>query len=201
MSAAESRAKAMARNMSAPPRTTLTFSALAPASSSQEDSVDVGTGLRFVCRLDARSHVPEARRQTGADANAQDAVHIHQRIRAATLYARAEAAGLTEVSQDALDQIKAPPIEGLADELQVLIAAVPLAEDAFPAIGLLLPIKDATARPIMPGFARTLAVLGRRRGAIFVRSADPIVWTALQGEPLDLWLPAQAGARTREVLA
>ncbi len=203
MSAAEIWLKGMrlARNMSAPPRTTLTFSALATTAASADDAMDGGTGLHFFCRLNPRAHLPVARQMTGARARAQDAAHIHERIRAAVLYGRAEASGCTEVTQELTDQIMTPAIEGLADELQAMLVGVPLPPEEFPAIGLLLPIKEETPRPILPGLVRTLAVLGRRRGSIFVRDADPIVWTALRGDPLDLWLPGSARTRMREVVA
>lgn len=191
----------LARNMSAPPRTTLTFSALGSAAEDSEDAVDVGAGLRFVCRLDPRAHIPERRRQTGADANAKDEARIHRRIRTAAVYARAELAGRPEVSEDELDQIELPSVESLADELLAIVATIPLSENEFPGIGLLLPVKDAVERPIMPGLVRTLAVLSRRRGDLFVRDADPIVWTAMQGEALDLWLPTLAAPQRPKVTA
>ena len=50
---------ALARNMSAPPRTTLSFSALVPASGAGDDVVADGAGLTFVCRLDARALLPQ----------------------------------------------------------------------------------------------------------------------------------------------
>ena len=78
----------LARNMSAPPRTTLTFSALGSAAADSEDAVDVGAGLHFVCRLDPRAHIPESRRQTAAGAKAKDEARIHRCIRTATAYAR-----------------------------------------------------------------------------------------------------------------
>lgn len=191
----------MARNMSAPPRTTLTFSALATTTASPDDAMDAGTGLRFVCRLNPRAHLPVARQMTGARALAQDAAHIHERIRAAVLYGRAEASGCTEVSKELTDQIMTPAIEGLADELQAMLAAAPLPPHEFPAIDLLLPIKEGTPRPMLPGLVRTLAALARRRGSIFVRDADPIVWAALRGDPLDLWLPAPTRTRMQGVVA
>ena len=80
----------------------------------------------------------------------------------------------------------------VVDELLAIVATIPLSENEFPGIGLLLPVKDVVERPIMPGLVRTLAVLSRRRGDLFVRDADPIVWAAMQDEALDLWLPTLA---------
>ena len=44
--------QALARNMSAPPRTTLTFAALSPGEAASGDPVADGAGLSLLCRLD-----------------------------------------------------------------------------------------------------------------------------------------------------
>ena len=74
MSAAEIRMEAMARNMSAPPRTTLSFSALAPAPPAAGEPISSGAGLRFICRLDARALTRRHRKKVGTVAAGAAAV-------------------------------------------------------------------------------------------------------------------------------
>ena len=56
--------RAFARNMSAPPRTTLTFSPLAPQTGASGDAVADGAGLSLVCRLDFGSLLPKCYERT-----------------------------------------------------------------------------------------------------------------------------------------
>ena len=185
----------LARNMSAPPSTTLTFAALAPEAGASGDAVADGTGLRFVCRLDARGLLPKKRQNLGATQRSQDFKHVHNRIRVAFVYAKAEAAGHKRVPSGALAAACAAPVEAVADELRDLLATESLADAGLPSFGLLLPPHE-DGRVILRNFSRTLAILARRRGTLFLRDADPIVWAAVDGVVLDLWTLATAPRRT-----
>jgi len=186
-------AAALARNMSAPPRTILKFTALARQAGATGDAVADGTGLAFVCRLDLRALLPASRQGQfpGFFASAAPA-QMHRRIRWAHVYAQAEAAGRRRAQPGALAQSKAAPIEAVADRLRDLLAVEPLAAAGLPQVGLLLPA-EAGERTVLRHLVRTLAILARRRGSLFLRDADPIVWSAVDGEPLDLWTTVAAG--------
>jgi hypothetical protein len=181
----------LARNMSAPPSTTLTFAALAPEAGASGDAIADGAGLTFVCRLDARALLPRKRRNLGATQRSQDPKHVHNRIRVALVYARAEAAGRKRAPPKALARTCAAPVEDVADELRALLATESLADAGLPAFGMFLPPQGGE-RAMLRSFSRTLAILARRRGGLFLRDADPIVWSAMEGEVLDLWTPAAA---------
>ena len=86
-------------------------------------------------------------------------------------------------------------MKAVADELRDLLAAESLADAGLPRFGLLLPPHEIE-RALLRSFSRTLAILARRRGTLFLRDADPIVWSAVDGEVLDLWTPAAARGRT-----
>ena len=187
--------QSLARNMSAPPSTTLTFAALAPEAGASGDAVADGTGLRFVCRLDARALLPKKRQNLGASQRSQDLKHVHNRLRVALVYARAEAAAHKRAPPKALAKARAAPIEDVTDELRDLLALESLADAGLPRFGLLLPAHE-NGRAILRSFSRTLAILARRRGTLFLRDADPIVWAAVDGAVLDLWTPATAPGRT-----
>jgi hypothetical protein len=180
---------ALARNMSAPPRTTLSFTALVPALGATGDAVADGAGLTFVCRLDARALLPRARRKLRATQLSQDLKYVHNRIRVALVYARVEAAQQKRAPTRAVAKTCAAPIETLTDELRDLLAAQSLADAGLPQFGLFLP-PHGSERAILRSFTRTLAILARRRGTLFLRDAEPIVWSAMDGEVLDLWTPA-----------
>ena len=187
---------ALARNMSAPPRTTLSFAALVAASGATGDPVADGAGLTFVCRLDARALLPKARQNMGVSKISQDLKHVHNRIRVALVYARVEAERRKRAPSGALKKACAAPVEDLTDELRDLLATESLADAGLPRFGLLLP-PHGSARAILPSFNRTLAILARRRGTLFLRDAEPIVWSAMFGAILDLWTPGtSSGAAT-----
>ena len=185
----------LARNMSAPPSTTLTFAALAPEAGASGDAIVDGTGLTFVCRLDARALLPKKRQNLGATQRSQDLKHVHNRIRVALVYARAEAAARKRPPPKALAKACAAPIENVTDELRDLLATESLADAGLPPFGMLLP-PHGGERAILQSFSRTLAILARRRGTLFLRDADPIVWAAVDGVVLDLWTPVTAPGRT-----
>ena len=81
------------------------------------------------------------------------------------------------------------PVETLVDELREFSVAVALADAGLPPFGIFLPPWNI-GREREESLTRTIAILGRRRGAVFLRNAEPIVWTALDGELLDLWVPS-----------
>jgi len=185
---------ALAHNMSAPPRTTLSFSALAPASGATGatgDAVADGAGLTFVCRLDARALLPKVRQNLRASQHSRDPGQIRARLRVALVYARAEAAGRKRAPSGALAEACAAPVEDVADELRDLLAVESLADAGLPRFGVFLPPHE-NGRAVLRSFRRTLAILARRRGTLFLREADPIVWSAVEGAVLDLWTPTPA---------
>jgi len=180
--------QSLARNMSAPPSTTLTFAALAPEAGASGDPIADGAGLTFVCRLDARALLPRKRRNLGATRHSQDPKHVHNRIRVALVYARGEAAGHKRAPPKAIARACATPVEDVTDELRDLLRTESLADAGLPPFGMFLPPQGGE-RAILRDFKRTLAILARRRGTLFLRDADPIVWSAVDGEVLDLWTP------------
>lgn len=183
----------LARNMSVMPRTTLSFTALAPAVGATGDAVADGTGLTFVCRLDARALLPKALRERDPEKIASnDPSLVHDRIRVALVYAQAESTKHRRAKAGALAQACATPVEAVADLLRELLAAHPLVEDWLPRVGLFLPPSEGE-RTAVRSLTRTLAILARRRGKLFLRDADPIVWSAVDGEVLDLWTPVVPG--------
>ncbi len=190
MSAAEIRMEAMARNMSAPPRTTLSFSALAPAPPAAGEPISSGAGLRFICRLDARALTRRHRKKVGTVAAGAEADELHQRIRTAAAQVRAEVERAGGATVAAAKPDRATPIEALVDELHDLIARDPLAAAGLPGVGLFLPVRETRAP--LPSLLRTLAILSRRRGPLFLRDADPVVWAAIADGPFDLWVPSAA---------
>ncbi len=115
---------------------------------------------------------------------------MHRRIRRAHVYAQAEAAGRRRAAR------RARAVEGgagskVADRLRDA-GRGSLAAAGLPQVGLLLPA-EAGERTVLRHLVRTLAILARRRGSLFLRDADPIVWSAVDGEPLDLWTTVAAG--------
>lgn len=183
-------APALARNMSAPPRTTLSFAALAPSTGATGDAIADGAGLRFVCRLDLRALLPESHRQpTRGQFEDPEPAQVHGRLRLALVYARAEASGKQRALSGSHAQVQVTAIEAVADELRDLVVAEPLSDSGMPRFGLFLRA-DGDERATLPSLRRTLAILARRRGGVFLRDADPIVWSAVDGEKLDLWTPA-----------
>lgn len=184
---------AVARNMSAPPRTKLTFAPLAPAKGASGDAVADGTGLAFVCRLDVCALLPDPRKRAFLTRLlCPEPEDVHARIRLVRAYAQAEAAGRTRLLPNALARAEAEPIESVADSLRDLLGTEALAGKELPRVGLLLPPQDAD-RTVLRSVRRTLAILARRRGTLFLRDADPIVWSTVGGHALDLWTPVAAG--------
>jgi hypothetical protein len=181
--------QSLARNMSAPPRTTLNFSALAPEAGATGDAISDGAGLAFVCRLDTGRLLRKRRQLPRKRDGGWEALRPDDRIRLAYTYARADADGRKRARSETRDHAAATPVETLADELRDLAAAVPLAEAGVPSFGLLLPTHGIERR-VESSLVRTIAILARRRGTVFLREADPIVWSAIDGEVLDLWVPA-----------
>ncbi len=186
------RRQSLARNMSAPPSTTLTFAALAPESGATGDAVADGAGLAFVCRLDARALLPRTRRNAGArPGTARIPSMSTDRIRVALVYARAEAAGRKRAPPKAIAKACAAPVED-AGRRVARPARRGVARRRRPAGVRDVPAAAGGERAILRSFSRTLAILARRRGTLFLRDADPIVWSAMDGEVLDLWTPAAA---------
>lgn len=178
---------ALARNMSVMPRTTLTFTALAPASGGTGDRVADGTGLAFVCRLDLGALVPDSCRRAVFDMHKHlTPLRQEERLRLALVYARTEAAAAKRAPRGVHAEVRAMPIEAAADALRDLIAAESLAEAGLPRVGLVMQ-SCGGEHPTLSSLRRTLAILTRRRGSLFLRDSDPIVWSALDVDVFDLW--------------
>ena len=107
--------------------------------------------------------------------------------------------GTNDAPSGALKKACAAPVEDVTDELRDLLATESLADAGLPRFGLFLP-PHGSERAILRSFTRTLAILARRRGTLFLRDAEPIVWSAVDGEVLDLWTPAD-GSRERDMNA
>ena len=186
--------QALARNMSAPPRTTLTFAALGPSVGPSSERVAEGAGLSLVCRLDFDALMPrhygsKVRRNTRwPDGYPEDCIRI------AYPHVLAEKSHRKVPTRKAYAHAKAAPVEALADELRDIAAGISLVDAGLPPFGLLVPGIRAD-RAHEPSMCRTMAILARRRGEIFLRDSDPIVWHAMSGQALDLWLPVVPNAR------
>ena len=192
---------ALARNMSAPPRTTLSFAALVPAPGATGDAVADGAGLTFVCRLDARALLPKARQNRARDVSSarissmfttafesRSSMRGRKRQSTSALRTRALAKSVRGACRDRDRRVARPARHGVARRRRAA------------AIRIVPARRTESERAILRSFNRTLAILARRRGTLFLRDAEPIVWSAVDGEVLDLWTPA-IGARERAMNA
>lgn len=187
----------VARNMSAPPRTRLTFAPLLPGGQTVDggDRVAAASGLRFICRLDLRSHFPVSMRADDSSTYNDDDVRRESRLQALMALVRGRAAGRAEPTRAQLRRAQRQPIDTLTDELEALVNAVRLDDIEgvnLPPVGLFVQYADTDARPVFQDFTQTIAILARRRGSLFLRDAQPIVWNTLHGRPVDLWQPVAA---------
>ncbi len=176
------------QNMSTPPRSTLTFRALAVTKGKRGDPVSDGVGLTFVCRFDTGTLVPKRYRIAPARRGSPGLLKSANFIRAAYSYARAEGEGHKRPNSAVRNHAAVTPVEVLADELRDIAASVSLPAAGLPPFGLLLPTHGID-REAESSRCVTLAILARRRGTVFLRDADPIVWSAIGSEVLDLWVP------------
>ena len=179
--------RALARNMSSPPRATLTFAALSTATGSSSDPVADGAGLSLLCRLDFGGLMPK--RYLRPDRRKPE-----DWVRIAYPRALAERDGRKQPTREAFAHAKAAPVEALADELRDIAAALSLSAAGTPPFALLMPTHGIDRAP-ETSLCKTIAILARRRGSVFLRDSDPIIWSAMSGEALDLWLPVSANAR------
>lgn len=186
--------QALARNMSAPPRTTLTFAALSPGAGPSGDPVADGAGLSLLCRLDFGGLMPKRCDRTIRLNSVWQVGNPEDHVRIAYPYALAERDSRKRPTRKAYAHAKAAPIEALVDELCAIAAAVSLSAASLPPIGLFVP-RDGTDRVPEASVCKTIAILARRRGAMFLRDSDPIIWSAMSAKALDLWLPVSANAR------
>ena len=187
---------ALIRNMSAPPRTTLSFASLAPAQGASGEAITDGAAMKFVCRLRTSGFTPKQCRLRRHREGNGEAFSLEDRIRLAYPRVRYEVAGRKSASPEACRHAIDAPIEMLVDELRDLAATIPLPDLEVPAFGIFMPPHN-TAREAEGSLIRTIAILGRRRGSIFLREADPIVWTAMDGELRDLWTPIATTEKLR----
>ena len=173
-------------NMSAPPRTVITFRPLRALGPEAGPEADPASGLRWLSRL-APAELIRVRRRKGAPGD-------DVRLRLSLARAQAEQAGLPPPRRLPI-AIARLPLEAVADALRALAADVPLASLGLPAFGLLLPARGEP-RPHEGSVRLTVAVLARRRGGVFVRDAAPLAPASLEGPALDLWAlmpPVAAG--------
>jgi len=115
-------------------------------------------------------------------------------LRVAYPHARAEVEGRKHPTREAHVHACTAPVEALADGLRDLVTTVSLSAAGLPAFGLLVPTHGIGHVP-EASLCKTIAILARRRGSIFLRESDPIVWSAMSCEALDLWLPVSAKTR------
>ena len=172
----------VAHNMSAPPKTTLTFAPLTPWGKpgiGWEDAITASTGLAFVCRIDLTTLLPKKHLEKADRDNL---------LRAALAYAQAEAAGRKRASAAALAAVMTKPIETVADELRDLVSGEPLQAVGLPAFGIFAGFRDSQ-RPAVTSLRQAVAILSRRRGKVFLRNSDPIIWEAFADPHMDLWTP------------
>ena len=187
-------AQALAHNMSAPPRTTLTFATLSPNTGNAGDPVAGGVGLSLVCRLDFGALMPKRCDRT-EHLNARWQVgDPEELVRTAYPYALAERDERKRPTRKAYAHAKAASVEALVDDLRDIAAAISLADAGLPPFGLFMP-RHRLGRAPEQSVCRTIAILARRRGDVFLRNSDPIVWPVMSTQPLDLWLPVAPNAR------
>jgi hypothetical protein len=170
-------------NMSAPPRAQIGFRAVRPADLPPDEGETAACGLRWLARLAPAELIP-LRGRTGVDAG-------QARLRLSLARAQAEIAG-RPVPRRLPAAIARLPLEAVADALRTVAAQVRLAELGLPAFGLLLPARGEP-RPHERSVRITVAVLARRRGTVFLRDAEPLASSSLDGPALDLWAPLAAG--------
>jgi len=144
-----------------------------------EDAITASTGLAFVCRIDLTTLLPKKHLEKADRDNL---------LRAALAYAQAEAAGRKRVSAAALNAIMAKHIATVADELRDLVSGEPLQAFGLPAFGIFAGFRDSQ-RPAVTSLRQALAILSRRRGKVFLRNSDPIIWEAFADPHMDLWTP------------
>ena len=186
--------------MSAPPRTTLMFAALAPGVGASGDPVADGAGLSLVCRVDFGGLLPKRVGRTIRRNAAWPTGYPEDYARIAYPYALAERDGRKGPTRKAYAHAKAAPVEALADELRDIAAAISLSDAGLPPFGLFVP-RNRVDRVPEPSVCKTIAILARRRGEVFLRDSDPVIWSAMWGEALDLWLPVAATRGAHRALA
>jgi hypothetical protein len=176
-------------NMSAPPRATISFRAVAPpvAGSAAHDS---GAGLRWVCRIDIPGHfwpVPDGiARDIAERVLWAETLEPERRLLAQAL---AEERGEPEPDHALRAQVAAMPADDVHEALREVALRTDPTALGLPAFGLLHRVRPALRRERAGAMRLVLAVLSRRRGGVFLRAADPLAPSPLT-EPLDLWAPA-----------
>lgn len=194
--AAAREAAASLHNMSAPPRATITFRVLAGSHAAEGEDRAAASGLRWVCRIDLLGvfrPVPE-----GMPRDPMDEIMCLQTLeleRCLLAHALAEERGSNEPDAALRREVAALPAEALHDALQEAAARADPIALGLPRLGLLRPARPTSPRSRTGAMRVALAVLARRRGDVFLASADPLSPSSLYA-PLDLWAiegPPQAG--------
>jgi hypothetical protein len=170
-------------NMSAPPRAQIGFRAVRPADLPPDQGEAAGCGLRWLARL-APAELIRLRSRTGVEAD-------RARLRLSLARAQAEVVG-RPLPRRLPAAIARLPLEAVADALRTIAGEVALASMGLPAFGLLLPARGEP-RPHERSVRITVAVLARRRGTVFLRDAEPLAPSSLDGPALDLWVPLGGG--------
>lgn len=163
----------LARNMSAPPRTQLTFSAVRG-----EGQAEPGCGMHFVGRVDLHNLIPK---------KYLESTDRETRIRAAFLRAKAELAGRKRPSRAEAGAMQDGVVEDIFEQLADLVRAIPIAD--LPTMGFFVAKRGNQDRRSITSLLLALAILSRRRGNVFLRSAEPVLWNAFDDPSIDLWAP------------
>lgn len=182
-------------NMSAPPRATISFRLVTQRA--EADDEFPATGLRWVCRIDVPAvfwPMPDGvARDIAQRAQWQETLEPQRRLLAQAL---AEEGGHERPDAALAIRVDAMPAEVVLDALRdVALRTDPVALD-LPAFGLLRPARGTKARQSTDRMRLAVAVLARRRGGIFLRTADPLPPASVT-EALDLWTP-EPEAPTKE---
>ncbi|MCC6772465.1 MAG: hypothetical protein IT360_14820 [Gemmatimonadaceae bacterium] len=179
-------------NMSAPPRSVLTFRPVVPVGDAGDPSPTLGTGMRWRCRVRLGERDQALVDGLGAERAAQVASEPdHGGGRRVLALALAEEEGGATPSDALWDRVWALPAEALADELCAVALRVDLAALGYPRFGLFLR-EDGGARPSEPSLRVALALLARKRGRVFLREAEPLAPHTITALGWDLWVPLPA---------
>lgn len=174
-------------NMSAPPRATITFRALAGPHVAEDGDRAAGSGLRWVCRIDLPGvfrPVPEGMARDPAEPLMW--AHTLELERSLLAHALAEERGSKEPDAALRREVDTLPAEALHEALREAAARADPIALGLPGFGLLRPVRPTAPRRRTEAMRLALAVLSRRRGDVFLAGADPLSPSSLY-QPLDLW--------------
>ena len=192
-------------NMSAPPRTTITFrpAAARPWQPSGNDGApgasegSSANGLRWICRVDVINHFWPVKPGAGRDiAGSIDWQQTREPDRRALVQALALEHGTPGDDPSLVAHVRELSAEAVSDELREVGRRADPGQWGLPPIAVLIGSAHNGRRPITTDMRLAVAILARTRGTIFVRAADPISLTVMQ-PPFDLWALGPAPGRGR----